>query len=320
MSDSYILFVSFQEEPTSPDHVHLLYMNMKLDDIADTIKDIQKPCPETADGGVDKRFSRLEETVEKLVSDLSEMKNKQTELKEEILENREYSIAKYHELRIETNDHVDVTNTKHRELKLSYDELKQHVDRNVKTTETTYVRWGRNVCPGNGTETIYAGYAGGSWYEHPGAAVSMLCLPQDPDWALYTDKEDVHSGFVYGTEYEPCNDRTDQFFGTGHFNRDVPCVVCNVKTRSSTIMVPGKTKCHPGWTLEYTGYLMSGYYKHVAASDYYCIDKDPENVVGGGEGRNDNGYLLYFVEARCGSLKCPPYVHGRELTCVVCSK
>ena len=65
---------------------------------------------------------------------------------------------------------------------------------------------------------------------------------------------------------------------------------------------------------------MSGFYNHAAATDYYCIDKEPENVAGGGEGRNDDGKLLNFVEARCGSLKCPPYVNGRELTCVVCSK
>ena len=150
--------------------------------------------------------------------------------------------------------------------------------------------------------------------------MSMLCLPTDPDWALYTDQEEAHSGFVYGTEYQSSMGRLDQFFGTGHSEQDVPSVVCDVKTRSSTIMVPGKTRCHLGWTFEYSGYLMSGYNNHAAASDYYCIDKDPENVTGGGGGRKDNGFLLYFVEARCGSLKCPPYVNGRELICVVCSK
>ena len=194
------------------------------------------------------------------------------------------------------------------------------VDKTIKTVGTTYVRWGRTTCPGNGSDVIYSGYAGGSHYTHSGAAVSMLCLPTDPDWALYTDTNEDGGGFVYGTEYEPAIGRTDPFFGTGHVDQDVPCAVCNVQHRSSTIMVPGKTKCHPGWTFEYTGYLMSGSYNHAAASDYYCIAKDPENVAGGGKERDDNGYLVYFVEARCGSLKCPPYVHGRELTCVVCLK
>ena len=126
-------------------------MNLKLDDIVDTLKDIQKPCSEIADSGVDKRISLLEEAVENMVTDISEMKNKQTEIKEEMKENRqhanfkyyelnedtnerfkeitvrlnenrEYSTAEYHEIRVETNDHVNAANTKQRELKQSYDE------------------------------------------------------------------------------------------------------------------------------------------------------------------------------------------------------
>ena len=363
-------------------------MNLKLDDIVDTLKDIQKPCSETDDGGVDNRFSWLEETIKAMANDISEIKSMQTEMKEEIKENRqhatskytmleeefgkmksdiseiktkqtdikaeinenrqyalskyrelnadtkerfkeitvrlnenrEYSTAKYHEIRVETNDHIMAANTKHRELKQSYDELNQHVDRKVKTSGTTYVRWGRTTCPGNGSEVIYSGYAGGSHKNHTGAAVSMLCLPTDPDWELYKDTEEDWGGLVFGTEYEFAMGRTNQFFGTGHVNQDVPCAVCNVRRRSLTITVPGKRKCYPGWTLEYSGYLMSGDHTTNSATDYYCIDNDPENVTGGGEGRNDDGKLLYFVEARCGSLKCPPYVNGRELTCVICSR
>ena len=311
-------------------------MNLKLDDIADTLQNIQKPCHEGTDSAISERMDRLEEAVGKMANDISEMKSKQTEIKEDInenrqyaatkyhelltgmSENREYSTVKYHELKVESNENVEAANTKHRELKISYEELKQHVDKNVKISGTSYVRWGRTTCPGNGSEIVYSGYAGGSWYSHKGTAASMLCLPKDPDWAMHTDSEDAHSGFVYGAEYQSSYGRTDLFFGKGLVDQDVPCVVCNVKSRSSSIMVPGKTSCHPGWTLEYTGYLMSGYYNQPAATDYYCIDKKPESVTGGE--RNDDGYLLYFVEARCGSLKCPPYVNAWELTCVVCSK
>ena len=130
----------------------------------------------------------------------------------------------------------------------------------------------------------------------------------------------MNTAFIYVTEYRSGMGRLDEIFGTGHKDQDVPCAVCNIRSRSSVIMIPAKTKCYPGWTLEFTGYLMAGYHNHEAATDYYCIDKEPENVVGGRESLNDNGYLLFFVEARCGSLKCPPYVNGRELTCVVCSK
>lgn len=83
-------------------------------------------------------------------------------------------------------------------------------------------------------------------------------------------------------------------------------------------IIAATKRCKEGWKLEYHGYLMAGYHGHYAGTSYTCIDKDPESLHGGGN-VNSNGYLFYLVEARCGSLKCPPYVEGRELVCVVCS-
>ena len=188
-----------------------------------------------------------------------------------------------------------------------------------KLQRTTYTRWGRTTCPENGSESVYDGFAGGSHYSHSGGASSMLCLPKDPDWdaGKTSDNENPNVGLIYGVEYEDGSSRNDQLFGESHQNRDVPCVVCEAVQRSTVLMIPGKTKCHPGWTLEYTGYLMSGYYGH-SATDYYCVDKDPENLPHGTA--DNNGYLLYFVEARCGSLRCPPYINGREFLCAVCTK
>ena len=80
----------------------------------------------------------------------------------------------------------------------------------------------------------------------------------------------------------------------------------------------GRKTCYKGWKLEYQGYLMAGNYGHQAGSQYTCVDSHPDTLHGGKADKN--GKLFYFVEARCGSLKCPPYVEGRELVCVVCSK
>ena len=208
------------------------------------------------------------------------------------------------------------------EWKKRWDETKdsQIIAHASKLLKTTYVRWGRTTCPGNGSESVYDGFAGGSHYTHKGGASSMLCLPRDPDWEAgkTSDKTDSHVGLIYGAEYQDGHGRSDQLLGDGHYDRDVPCVVCGVTKRSTVLMVPGKSKCHPGWTLEYTGYLMAGYYDFNGGTDYYCIDKDPENLPSGVA--NDNGYILYFVEARCGSLRCPPYVNGREFQCAVCTK
>ena len=53
-------------------------------------------------------------------------------------------------------------------------------------------------------------------------------------------------------------------------------------------------------------------------SDFVCVSVGMEHIPGGAA--NQNGGLLYVVEASCGSLKCPPYVEGYELACVVCTK
>lgn len=63
---------------------------------------------------------------------------------------------------------------------------------------------------------------------------------------------------------------------------------------------------------------MAGYHDHPAGTTYTCIDSHPDTLHGGSTVKY--GKLFYPVEAYCGSLKCPPYIAGRELVCAVCSK
>ena len=169
---------------------------------------------------------------------------------------------------------------------------------------------------------MYHGYVGGSHYQDKGAAANYLCLPRDPIWGHYEDKKQ-NSATVYGGEYEFTFKKDMMAFfpdvqgRTNLSEQDAPCAVCS-SPRSRLVMVPARNTCHEGWTLEYQGYLSAGRYKHAAATEYVCLDGAPETIVGGTA--DDNGALFYFVEGRCGSLKCPPYVDGRELTCAVCTK
>jgi hypothetical protein len=103
----------------------------------------------------------------------------------------------------------------------------------------------------------------------------------------------------------------------GIAEHDVPCAVCQVKS-SSVVMVPGKNTCFKNFVKEYTGYLMAGHSTHKAASEYVCVDGEAE-PASKSLAQNHNGKLFYFVRAKCGSLKCPPYKEGDDLTCVVCS-
>ncbi|XP_062605668.1 uncharacterized protein LOC134267481 [Saccostrea cucullata] len=150
----------------------------------------------------------------------------------------------------------------------------------------------------------------------PGAAVEPLCLPKDPEWGRYSAQADNVRGFVYGAEYEHT--------GVLHLNHlhdlDVPCAVCKTDGEKSVLVIPARKTCYSGWKKEYSGYLMSGRFDHRAASTYSCFDEQSQPLDGGSE--NKDGYLFYPVESRCnhGSLRCPPYKEGRELSCVVCSK
>ncbi|KAL4238239.1 hypothetical protein ACF0H5_002952 [Mactra antiquata] len=166
---------------------------------------------------------------------------------------------------------------------------------------STYVRWGNRACPLNGTSTLYSGYTAGSYYDHTGGAANNLCLPPDPQWDYYDDRIN-NNNQIYGAEYDMGWDNGDietRFFGKAVRNDDVPCAVC-YSQRSETIMIPARLDCYPGWTKEYSGYLMSGIYRHHSPTMYSCVDKAVQTVVGGHG--DQNGRLFYLVEGICGSL------------------
>ena len=173
-----------------------------------------------------------------------------------------------------------------------------------------YTRWGRTSCP-SGREMVYTGIAGGSDYSQSGGGANYLCLPNNPQYS----KDGVPSGstfsYLYGSEYQ------STLVGTHQHN--VPCTVCYVATRASTLMIPAHTTCPTSWTKEYQGYLMAEKNTHARSAAYECVDEDAESVAE--SSANTNGALFYHVVATCGKgLPCPPYVTTKTITCVVCTK
>lgn len=171
---------------------------------------------------------------------------------------------------------------------------------------TTYTRWGKTSCPDNGSEKIYSGFAvanNGPIFEAGGR---LWCLSNDPEWKMYSNSTSTIG--IMGIEYY-----ADELFSADLKYYDVPCTVCHVSIRSSTIMIPGRRSCYTDWIMEYSGYLMSSF-----SSDFICIDEDPDIVPG----TNDTTYRhhLYFTEFYCWRQNCTPYVDDRQLTCVVCTK
>ena len=105
----------------------------------------------------------------------------------------------------------------------------------------------------------------------------------------------------------------------GSHTQHYKCNLCQsvVSTRSVVYVVPAWDYCPTGWTLEYSGYLMTEHYRHHR-NTFECVDKDPESISG--SVGNIDGALFYHVEATCNGLPCPPYDPQKELTCAVCTK
>lgn len=203
---------------------------------------------------------------------------------------------------------------KEQQNKTKVELLKELIDRTNEAkqaafnTGSVFTRWGRFECPTSST-LIYKGYTGGSHRLHKGAASNFLCLPEYPQWetrsvgGFYTS--------VYGTEYE------NNFFGGNALNQDVPCSVCKTKTGTKSVMIPARTTCYEGWSIQYKGYLGAGYHDHPASTEFICVDENVQFVPGGYE--NKDGKLIYPVVAKCGSLRCHPYIENKPMACVVCS-
>ena len=114
-----------------------------------------------------------------------------------------------------------------------------------------YTRWGKTSCPNvSGTELVYAGRVGGTWWNHKGGAANYLCMPDDPDYLSYQSGVQGYS-YVYGVEYESNSGPLSAVQ-----DHNAPCAVCHASTRAAVTMIPAKTRCPSTWTLEYSGYLM----------------------------------------------------------------
>ena len=143
---------------------------------------------------------------------------------------------------------------------------------------------------------------------------NTVCLHSSPTFEKFSDTIET-SQYIYGQEYQIST--FNPFVRPGLHDKDAPCAVCEVESRGSQVTLAGRNVCPEGWTLEYKGYLMSAHYGHKGRSSAVCVDHDSEGFPR--SGKNDDGNLWYTIQAACGSLPCGPYIHGRELTCAVCT-
>ena len=141
-----------------------------------------------------------------------------------------------------------------------------------------------------------------------GGSANHLCMTEHPIYDSHVlPSGNYHTG-IYGSEYEICPEHA--------CNTSPACAVCRV-LRAATVMIPGTNTCTPGWTLEYSGYIMGGWTDH-APSEFICIDSSLGYVPY--SQNDDNQNTIFYVATQCGALPCPPYQREKAVTCVVCSK
>ena len=177
----------------------------------------------------------------------------------------------------------------------------------------TYIRWGRTCCPTvDGTEDVYNGITAGSHHGHTGDGSNYICIVKEP---RYHPGAGTDGGsYIYSTEYETAGNALNSLD-----QDNVPCAACHVTTRSAQLMIPGTDQCPGGWTTEYTGWLMSERYSTKGRTMYVCVDKDAQALPG--LGADNNAALLHHTSGDCNyGIPCPPYVHLKDLACVVCTK
>ena len=170
-----------------------------------------------------------------------------------------------------------------------------------------------------------SGHVAGPHWNESGSGSNFLCLHENPQWRRYFSGHQ-YSGSIYGAEYIVFHSGgSNNVFSTRNnggdplINKPTPCAACYVGGRSTILMVPARTQCPDGWTMEYGGYLVSesNRDKDRERSSYICWDEAPEVAAGR---RSADQSVIYPVEVQCGTLPCSTFISGRELACVVCSK
>ena len=178
-----------------------------------------------------------------------------------------------------------------------------------------YTRWGRTVCP-QGATLVYAGIAAGTKFNMKGGTSDTLCMPETPQY-LSTDTTASFAALLHGVKIQTQGTASTPLNNV--LQADMPCAVCHTDTKQSVLTVPAQYTCPNGWSMEYTGYLMT----ELERSDRQrkntlCVDKDAEAVPG--SQADTNPAVIYLMRATCDGLPCPPYNTNMALPCAVCSK
>ena len=110
------------------------------------------------------------------------------------------------------------------------------------------------------------------WIEHVVSTHNPDPTPSDYPRAFQASPA---FGSLYGAEY--------QFsYRNIAIDDDVPCASCLSTHASSVIMIPAKTTCPTGWTVQYSGVLTAdANWPDHTGREFLCLDENPEYMTEG---------------------------------------
>ncbi|XP_072024565.1 short-chain collagen C4-like [Amphiura filiformis] len=193
---------------------------------------------------------------------------------------------------------------------------------------TTYIRYGRTVCPDT-ADLVYSGVLAGakgagiqsapeSGYgnEEPGGGSNYLCLTNTPQFDQSVPGQQDSRARLYAAEYRSGEAGALQQYHT----YDAPCAVCQSREgRTQSFMMPATVQCPTGWTTEYNGYLAAARWNHPR-TQHVCLDRNPE-IISGTKSVNPRSAISYLFQVEVGSDSGlpPAYETGDDLTCAICT-
>ena len=180
-------------------------------------------------------------------------------------------------------------------------QLSQNNSITIPVKYTTYERIGYKECPkGQDVEKIYDGITVS--YNTSSHYTGFRCMSTNESYikyhgiSNYTSTEQIIFGKV--AEYKTFTKANDH---------NAACVVCRVKGRGSIMILPGTFECLVSWTMEYSGYLMTG---------NTCVDTNMTTIA---STRIYNGGPTLRHEVATSEIY-NEYDEYKVLSCVVCSK
>jgi len=165
---------------------------------------------------------------------------------------------------------------------------------------------------------LFEGYAVGPHYNQGGSGSNFLCLHEDPQWRTYREGDTISTGSIFGVEYS-LHQSNDVFSksnngGNSLHNNPAPCAVCYVGGRSTILMIPARTQCPDGWTMEYGGYLVSEVQNNARKrSSYICLDEAGTGSCNWSKKSRPITFLPYWSRLWNTSMFSVPWWQGTDL-------